>query len=89
MEITNDVLAERLKNIDDNNREAHQSLKTQIEVFVVENRLLIDSHESRIKSLEFWKVGFVAKFSAYSAVALFIGSFFAQIVLKYADKFIK
>lgn len=89
MEITLDILAERLKNTDDNNREAHQAIKTQIEVFVVENRALMESHENRIKALEFWKVGFVAKFSAYSAVALFIGSFLAQVILKYADKLIQ
>jgi hypothetical protein len=82
MEITNDVLAERLKNIDDNNREAHLALKTQIEAFVVENRLLVESQEKRIKSLEFWKVGFVAKFSAYSGLALFLGAALSQIAIR-------
>ena len=82
-EMTLNVLAERLANIDNNNVEAHQALKTQIEAFVIENRVLMDNHESRIKGLEFWKVGFVAKFSAYSAVALFLGSFLANFAIRF------
>ena len=87
-EITNEVLAERLCNLDSNNKEAHQAIKTQIEAFVVENRLLVDHIEGRVKTLEFWKVGFVAKFSVYTAVALFTGSMIAQLLIKYLSKFI-
>lgn len=37
--------------------------------------------DERIKALEEWRIGFVAKFSVYSAVALFFGGFLSQILI--------
>lgn len=44
--------------------------------------------DKRIKNLEDWKLVFVTKFSVYSAVALVIGSFMAQLALKYLSRLI-
>lgn len=37
--------------------------------------------EDRLRSLEDWRLVFVAKFSVYSALALFLGSAVAQIMI--------
>jgi hypothetical protein len=36
---------------------------------------------ARLKALEEWKLVFVAKYSTYSAIALFLGSLVAQLAL--------
>lgn len=48
---------------------------------------MMDGFEVRVRALEDWKLVFVAKFTVYSAIALFLGSIVAQIgmtiLLKY------
>jgi len=85
-EITNEVLAERLSNLDNNNADAHKSLKTQIEAFILEHRESINENSKRISRLEFWKVGFVAKFSAYASIAIFCGSLLGTILVQFITK---
>lgn len=42
--------------------------------------------EDRLRSLEDWRLVFVAKFSVYSALALFLGSAVAQIMIYFITK---
>ena len=44
--------------------------------------------DARIRKLEDWKLQFVAEFTAYTTIALFVGSFLAQIVLSWVGKYI-
>lgn len=37
--------------------------------------------DARIRQLENWKIAFVAKFSVYSAIALFMGSVMSQLAI--------
>lgn len=39
----------------------------------------VDTIIKDIEELKIWRSGFVAKFSTYAAIALFLGSFIAQI----------
>lgn len=40
---------------------------------------------TRITLLENWKIQFVAKFSVYASVALFLGSIIGQLLIKWVD----
>lgn len=37
--------------------------------------------EDRVGNIENWKIAFVAKFSVYSSIALFLGTFAAQLAV--------
>ena len=39
----------------------------------------MENFERRVRALEDWKIAFVAKFTVYSAIALFLGSIVAQV----------
>ena len=49
---------------------------------------LMEGIECRLRALEDWKLVFVAKFTVYSAIALFLGSIVAQIGMAILLKFI-
>jgi hypothetical protein len=49
---------------------------------------LKSEYESRLRALEDWKLVFVAKYSVYSAIALFLGSIIAQIGFQLITKYI-
>jgi hypothetical protein len=76
-EITNDILLERLTTLMCDNKTEHGEIKA----------ILID-YGNRIRVLEDWKLVFVAKYSAYSAVALFLGSLVAQVGMQLLSKYI-
>lgn len=40
----------------------------------------------RIDDFERWKIAFVAKFSVYSSLAIFVGTFAAQIAISFLTK---
>jgi hypothetical protein len=87
-EITNEVLAERISNLHEmlekgfiENKVGHEALRKAIE-------LVGADHGSRIRVLEDWKLVFVAKFSVYSAIALFLGSVIAQVAMQLIGKYI-
>jgi len=44
--------------------------------------------DERVRKLEDWKLIFVAKFTTYSTIALIIGSFVAQLVIKFLARWI-
>jgi len=43
-------------------------------------------YENRIRGLEDWKLVFVAKFSVYAAIALFIGSIVSQLLIYFISQ---
>jgi len=66
-------------------------MKKDIEYIRLRMDDFVSAHEimnKRIKALEDWKLVFVAKFSVYAMIALTIGSFGAQLFLKYLGNFI-
>jgi len=87
-EITLEVLAERIGNFDKSNSEAHKDICKKLQENINFLSKLSKDHERRIKKLEFWKVGFVAKFSVYSGIALFLGSVIAQLLIKFLSKYL-
>lgn len=82
MEMTLDILAERLNELKDGNKEAHDAIRKELEKVSVD-------HEKRITALEHWQIGFVAKFSAYTAIAIFAGTMVAQLIINYINKFVR
>ena len=48
----------------------------------------LDSFGGRIRALEDWKLVFVAKYSVYSAIALFLGSLVAQLAIHFLSKYL-
>jgi hypothetical protein len=79
IEVTNEVIIERLDNLKESNMAEHAAIKLQLEH-------ITDDHESRIKALEYWKIAFVAKFTAYAGLGVFVGTLLAQILVKYFVK---
>ena len=69
------VIIERLNNVKESNTKEHDAIRYHFEKVEVD-------HEERIKALEFWKVSFVAKFSVYSAIALFFGSILGTVIVQ-------
>lgn len=47
-----------------------------------------DKMEIRVRALEDWKLSFVTKFTAYSAVALFFGSVIAQVGINFLNHYL-
>lgn len=45
-------------------------------------------HETRIRKIEDWRLVFVAKYTTYSAVALFLGSIISTIAYQIIRKYI-
>lgn len=74
-EITNEVIIERLDTFIQLNKEDHQTIK-------VELQKIYGDHEERIKALEYWKIQFVAKFSVYASLGVFLGTVAAQVLIK-------
>jgi len=70
----NAVILERLNNLIESNREDHFRIEESL-------KKSIDDHELRLKKIEDWRIGFVAKFSVYSAIALFFGSAISTLIL--------
>lgn len=62
-------------------REDFSKFVNSFEKYVEKNEEKEKKLDERIKALEDWRIGFVAKFSVYSAVALFFGGFLAQILI--------
>jgi len=63
-EVTNSVLLEKINNIQET-----------IKIYELKQ----DKLEDRIRHIEDWKLVFVAKYSVYSAIALFLGSLLATL----------
>jgi hypothetical protein len=69
------VIVERINNL-------KEFFKEEFEKNSVEHKKMEDmivGNEMRIRALEDWKLVFVAKYSVYSAVALFFGSLVATL----------
>ena len=75
--ITNEVLGERLNTLIKDNKEQHGALQDSIA-----------DYGRRLRVLEDWKLVFVAKYSVYSAIALFLGSLMAQIAMQSLSKYV-
>ena len=75
--ITNEVLGERLNTLIKDNKEQHEAIQASIA-----------DYGRRLRVLEDWKLVFVAKYSAYSAIALFLGSLVAQIAMQLVSKYV-
>jgi mannose/fructose/N-acetylgalactosamine-specific phosphotransferase system component IIC len=72
------------------NTNEHNEIKVFITSIAERQDKLIEDHENRLKGLEFWKVGFVAKFGVYSAVAVFFGSLIGTLAVNWiTNEFIK
>jgi len=77
-----EVIMERLNNFIEANKEEHREIKCSLDK-------MAEDHEKRIKNLEDWKLVFVAKFTTWTAVALFFGSLVGNLLIKYiSDKLI-
>jgi len=79
MEATNEVIIERLDNLKESNMAEHAAIKVQLEQ-------VTSDHEARIKALEYWKIAFVAKFTAYAGLGVFAGTLLAQVLVRYFVK---
>jgi len=75
-----DVILTRLDTLCESNKDEHNVIRLQIEKISVD-------HEKRIRSLEDWKLQFVAKFSVYASIGVFLGTLAAQLVIKYLPRF--
>lgn len=62
-------------------REDFEKFTQIFEKYVTKRDREIDNIKEDVQSLKEWKIGFVAKFSAYSALALFLGSLLSQILI--------
>jgi hypothetical protein len=87
-EITNEILMVELKNLDTNNSKEHNALREQSNKINDSIGKILESHEKRIRNIEDWKLQFVAKFSVYASIALFLGTLCSQLLIKYFDRFI-
>ena len=77
-EPTLEVVVERIANLKEffkeefsTNADAHKQIMEHI-----------SKNDNRIKVLEDWKLVFVAKYSVYSGIALFLGAALANIAMK-------
>lgn len=60
-----------------------KNLYETLQTFFEEFKSYQQSIETRLRALEDWKLTFVARFSVYASIALFLGSFLAQLLIKY------
>lgn len=74
-----DVIVERLDTLIQSNKNEHAAIKAQIED-------ITSDHEKRIRDLENWKLQFVAKFSVYASIGVFMGTLAGQIVIRFFFK---
>jgi len=65
-----------------------KSIKETINNLKIEKKESHKDFETRIRKMEDWKIQFVAKFTVYSALALFIGSFLSQLFINLIEKII-
>lgn len=71
-----EVIVERLDTLIQSNKDEHAAIKTQIED-------ITGDHEKRIRDLENWKLQFVAKFSVYASIGVFVGTLLGQVIVKF------
>lgn len=64
------------------NKEEHENMKKTL-------KDAYDEHETRIRKIEDWRLVFVAKYTVYSAIALFFGSIISTIGVQFVSKLIK
>lgn len=70
---------------------ALEGIKKDVEYMRERMDEFVRAHEKldeRVTKLENWKLVFVAKFAAYSTIGLVVGSFSAQLLLKFLSKYI-
>jgi len=86
--MSEDVIIERIDNLKEffkeefrQNKEEHNSIRGKMQKQA-------DDHEERIRQLEDWKLIFVAKYSVYSAIALFVGSMVATLLINLVGRYI-
>ena len=82
MRITNEVLLVKIENINTQIKDWREQHSKDIE----EQKGCIKDHEQRLHLLENWKIAFVAKFSVYASIAMFLGSLLGTLLVKYVDK---
>lgn len=75
--ITNEVLFTEIKNLKENFEDFKDNVCDDVKTL-----------KSDVKNLTEWKIGFVAKFSVYSSIAIFLGSLVGTLLIKYIDKFL-
>ena len=86
--ISNEVLNVKLDNLVAVQSSSHKEVREQLYEIKTSVDKMKGDFEVRIRSLEDWRLKFVAKFSVYSAIALALGSFAAQILIKFLGKII-
>lgn len=74
-----EVIIERLDTLILSNNNEHHAIKLQIED-------ITQDHEKRIRDLENWKLVFVAKFSVYASLGVFMGTLAGQLIVKFIIK---
>ena len=92
--INTDIILERLTNLISVNTNEHKAIektrdeyRVELLAAVSEVKTAVMGLDSRVLKLEKWQIGFVAKFSVYSALALFLGSIIANIAISMFSKF--
>ena len=94
-QVSLDRILERLDNLITTNTKEHEAMehkrdiaRTELNNIFHERDKRIENIYNRVEELERWKIGFVAKFSVYSAIALFFGSAIATLAVKFLGDFI-
>jgi len=75
------LLKEFFENGFQDNKNEHDKMKQKLDESYRE-------HELRIRNIEDWKLVFVAKYTTYSAIALFLGSIISTIAYQIINKYI-
>lgn len=67
-------------------REDIQRIEKMIEEHIKTHVVRLEKLEDRINNIEKWKIAFVAKFSVYSSIAIFLGTLIAQTAISLLTK---
>lgn len=62
-------------------RDSLEKLHSDLQKYIDKNEDDKDKLENRIRVIEDWRIQFVAKFSVYAAIALFLGSVAGQLLI--------
>jgi len=93
MEITNEVLAERIGNLSElvkdgflRNAEEHTAIRESLQDEISDIKNTVGLVKKDVREIQDWRLIFVTKFTVYSTLALFIGTIISQLLIKWSDK---
>jgi len=93
--VNTDIILERLTNLITVNSKEHEVIEKTRDDYRVELlgavsdvKAAVIGLDARVLKLEKWQIGFVAKFSTYSALALFLGSVLANLAISFVSRYL-